>query len=114
VLDPNRSSAQLLPPAATTTGRAYLKALRDQLRNAELDEPGIAELRTQLQTEFTGLARAERFEPLRTTHGMLSVAHLVEHAAFDAYRKQVQQVRDRLPHLRILASGPWPPYTFAA
>jgi hypothetical protein len=114
VLDPSRSAAQHVSPATATTGRAYMNALRDQLRNAELDEPAIAELRTRLQTEFTGLTRAERFEPLRTTHGMLSVAHLVEHAAFDVYRERVQQVRDHLPHLRILASGPWPPYTFAA
>jgi hypothetical protein len=113
VLDPERTSAQVLPPQQAGSGRDYLTALRDQFRNAELDEPRVAALRSQLQIEFDGLARAERFEPLRTTHGLLSVAHLVDQKVIEAYRERVRQLREQWPQLRILASGPWPPYSFA-
>jgi hypothetical protein len=113
VLDPNRSARVPAPPE-TTSGTAYLTALRDQLRGAELDEPDIAEVRGALHAEFQGLVRDELFEPLRTPHGVLSVMHLVERAAFDEYRARLARVRGARPQLRFLASGPWPPYSFAA
>ncbi len=113
VLDPDRS-AQVLPPPQPISGMAYMTALRDQLRGAELDAPDIAAVRATLHAGFDGSVREEQFEPLRTTHGLLSVAHLVERAGFDEYRARLGLIRDAWPRLRFLASGPWPPYSFAA
>ena len=74
----------------------------------------IATLRDALHDAFEDTVKAEQFEPLRTSHGLLSVTHLVDRSRFDAYRARVAQVRDQQPQLRFLATGPWPPYSFAA
>jgi hypothetical protein len=58
--------------------------------------------------------RAERFDEPRGPHDMVSVAHLVARTDFDTYRRRLRELRERSPHLRFLASGPWPPYSFAA
>ena len=37
------------------------------------------------------------------------------HAArLEAYHAAMEKVRAQLPHLRLLSSGPWPPYSFVA
>lgn len=109
-LDPQRPPAQVVRPEPVTTGRAYLTALREQLRARE----GDTEIRELIRGEFAGIVRAERFDETQGPHGLLSVAHLVARTDFDAYRQRVRNLRERAPHLRFLASGPWPPYSFAA
>ena len=113
VLDPDRPS-RVSTTAEAASGTAYLTALRDQLRGAELDQPEIAALRAVLHEAFEDTVKSEQFEPLRTSHGLLSVTHLVDRSRFDAYRATVVRVRAQQPQLRFLATGPWPPYSFAA
>ena len=113
VLDPDRPG-RVATAAETVSGTAYLTALRDQLRGADLDQPEIAALRAALPEAFEDTVKSERFEPLRTTHGLLSVTHLVDRSRFDAYRATIVRVRAQQPQLRFLATGPWPPYSFAA
>jgi hypothetical protein len=63
--------------------------------------------------EFVGEAAVrERVEPLRTRHGLATIAYLVRRADFADYRDRVARAREALPALRFLASGPWPPYSF--
>jgi hypothetical protein len=109
-LNPEQPPAQVVRPEPYTTGRAYLTALREQMRSRE----GNLEIRDLIHDEFASLVRAERFEEAQGTHGLLSVAHLVARTDFDAYRHRVRELRERSPHLRFLTSGPWPPYSFAA
>ena len=114
VLEPNRPVAPPGPAERPQSGRAHLTALRDQLRMHDLESPQIAAVRGRIHDTFAGIARAERFEPLRTPHGILSAAHLVPRASFNGYRERVAGLRDEYPELRFLLSGPWPPYSFAA
>lgn len=109
-LHPERPPAQVVQPEPFTTGRAYLAAVREQLRARE----GNTEIRDLIHGEFASIVRAERFDEAQGPHGLLSVAHLVARPDFDAYRQRVRELRERSPHLRFLASGPWPPYSFAA
>jgi hypothetical protein len=114
VLDPARSSEAPAAAERPATGQAYLQALREKLHAHDIDAPHIADLRAAVSHTFAGLTRAEQFEPLATRHGLLSASHLVLRADFDEYRARVERLRARFPNLRVLASGPWPPYSFAA
>jgi hypothetical protein len=111
VLDPQRS-ARLLPRPLAASGRAYMAALREEYQANEPNESQRNALRDRIAQRFAALTRATQFEKPQVASGMISVVHLVEHAHHDAYRAQIHQLRAELPHLRFLASGPWPPYSF--
>jgi hypothetical protein len=57
--------------------------------------------------------RAERVEESRTAHAVLTLSHLVARSDFALYRERARQIREVFPELRMLLSGPWPPYSFA-
>ena len=100
-------------PEPPHTGRAYLESLlkRDlarQQRNQRAEAMG-----RELETALLGAIRAQRAEPLKGSHGLLSVAHLVASDRQDEYRDRLAGFRTVHPELRFLVSGPWPPYSFA-
>jgi hypothetical protein len=106
IFDPAREADEAA--ATATTGTEYMAALaRKQKRAGEQSEAVAA-----LSAAVSGLVADEKIEALRTGHGVASVAHLVHPANLDAYREAVDQVRTRMPELRLLSSGPWPPYSF--
>ncbi|HSL68589.1 MAG TPA: GvpL/GvpF family gas vesicle protein [Longimicrobiales bacterium] len=111
VLDSQRS-ARLLPRKLAASGRAYMSALREEYRGREQSESESNVLRDRIRQSLAALTRAEQFESAQDAHGMLSVVHLVEHAQHGSYRAAVHRLREQLPHLRFLVSGPWPPYSF--
>ena len=95
--------------ARPKTGREYMAALAVRVAGpVARQEEAVAPLRDALGAAI----RAERLEPLRTAHGVASVAYLVHRAHFDAYHTAVERVRTTMPHLRYLSTGPWPPYSF--
>jgi gas vesicle protein GvpL/GvpF len=113
LLDPARAPATPAAVERPATGQAYLQTLREKMHAHDLSEPQVAEVRRSVHDIFAGLTRAEQFEPLATQRGLLSVSHLVPRAGFDEYRARVDELRGRFANLRLLASGPWPPYSFA-
>jgi hypothetical protein len=71
-------------------------------------------VRLQVGRLLGDLVRAEREEQADTPHAVLTLSHLVARSAFDEYRARARTLRAELPGLRLLVSGPWPPYSFAA
>lgn len=85
-------------------GTRYLKARAKETPSPEL--LAIAEAARELQREV----RIERaLQP-----GLLgSVYHLIERGRADEYRAAVERAAAALPGVRVVVSGPSPPYAFA-
>ncbi|HET9491764.1 MAG TPA: GvpL/GvpF family gas vesicle protein [Methylomirabilota bacterium] len=72
--------------------------------------PELAPLRRALGR----LVRAERVERHDRSPLLVSVHHLVPRGTSARYRASLARARPQLRPLRMRASGPWPPYAFAA
>lgn len=115
VLRPDKTGpARVVRVPAAESGTAYMDALRareaaaqSEREEGELVHAGVAEI-------VRGLVREERVDELRTSHGVISIAHLVARVDFDSYRERVHVLRERFAAFRFLVSGPWVPYSFAA
>jgi hypothetical protein len=105
---------RVIEPGRGTTGREYMAALARRHAAGEHDRERGAEIAAALRAELGDRIRGERVEPLPTGRGIVSLAHLVERADFEAYRAAVAGLRDRYPQFRFLVTGPWPPYSFVA
>lgn len=111
IVDPREQPPVHEQPTAVTSGRDYLLALRER---QTLQLSTVAEAVAADVTAICGsFVRAEKVEQLKTAHGVISTAHLVPRPHFAAWRKAVDTLRQQYPELRFLASGPWPPYSFA-
>lgn len=112
IFDPEQRTPESTESPAPTTGTEYMAALAARARvtaaTAEL-EP-VAALRAATES----LVAAEKTEPLRTAHGIASVAHLVHRSRSEAYLHALDVVRSQQPQFRFLSTGPWPPYSFVA
>jgi hypothetical protein len=106
-------SARVVHPAPGITGLEYMKALRDNVAAAQGRHEDEERIRARLSEVIADVVREERIEPARTPHGVVTIAHLVAREQFEEYRRRVHTLREQLPDLRFLLSGPWAPYSFA-
>ena len=113
ILDPARkAAAQDVHTEAASGGRNYLERLA---RSAGEDERRRAEavrIGKDLGASLATLIVRDRIEPLPTTHGVASIAHLVRNDDAPAYRRAVERARETMSSLQFLTTGPWPPYSF--
>ncbi len=117
VLDPAAEPAPAADGSIGETdgsGTAYLRAVAARLGAERGHESRGREIAGRMRTILGPLVRAERVDPLRSRHGIVSVAHLVERTGADAYRGRIEALGRECPELRFFVSGPWPPYSFAA
>ena len=87
-------------------GARYLAARRAEWRRAR-EAPELAPLRPGLAQ----LVRAERVTRHDTPPLLASVYHLIDRGAAAAYGAVVE--RAEAGTVRVVATGPWPPYAFA-
>lgn len=99
-------------PVAPTPGRAHMERLAARFATSGGGAEGEAVLE-RLRASLAGLVRDERVDPPGERSGVLSVSHLVPRTREDEYRGRVRDVRDRVPDLSFLVTGPWPPYSFS-
>jgi Gas vesicle synthesis protein GvpL/GvpF len=59
------------------------------------------------------LARASMQRPPRASGELLRSAYLVERGDVDGFVTEVGVLQDARPALRLLCTGPWPPYSFS-
>ncbi len=114
-LDPARNAeARDVHPSAATSGTAYMQALAAG-REAEQQQRALAgQVHERVQQVLGHLVRAGQEEDLKTPQAVLTLSHLVARVHFDEYRARARDLRAEFPALRLLVSGPWPPYSFAA
>jgi hypothetical protein len=94
------------------TGHAYMKVrlAEEQRRRAEL---GRAEsLADELDGPLAGLSSERTRRVLARPEVPLTAAYLVPRANLDAFRREVQRLGTARPDVRLLCTGPWPPYHF--
>jgi len=87
-------------------GARYLTARQTEWRRAR-DAPEVAPLRPALQR----FVRAERVTRHDRPPLLASVHHLIDRGDAAAYQAAVE--RATLDAIRLVATGPWPPYAFA-
>jgi len=87
--------------AAAVTGRDYLAEKARAARAVAGFEPVRA-----------AVARWVRDERVERRGGLSSVYHLIPRSSADAYRRAVR-TSAASSDLRLIVSGPWPPYAFA-
>jgi ethanolamine utilization microcompartment shell protein EutS len=97
-----------------TSGLAYMHALRESSRLAEQQRQHGNAVRARVSEQLGDLVRAERVETEQTPHAVVTLSHLVARGDFDEYRDRARGLRSLFPAMRLLVSGPWPPYSFAA
>jgi hypothetical protein len=115
LIDPaGAEKARDVHTSARTSGREYMQALRESSRLAEQQRQRAEQVRARVQESLRDLVRAERVQDERTAHAVVTLSHLVARPQFDEYRARARRLRTVFPELRLLLSGPWPPYSFAA
>ena len=95
------------------TGTEYMHALRDSSKLAERKQAEVEAIGAAVRELLGDIVRDERVEPAQTRHAVLTMSHLVAREHFDEYRERARRVRTMFPALRLLLTGPWPPYSFA-
>jgi hypothetical protein len=92
-------------PDPRSPGVAYLRG-RAAAVACEHEIPGFAPLRAAVR-------RWVRDERVEKRGGFVSVYHLVPRASAQAYRRALERsARDA--RIRLVVSGPWPPYAFSS
>jgi len=94
--------------AAVGPGARYLAARAQQDRAAGI--PGLPALLDRLAP----LVAAQIVERHEAAPLLASVYHLVERDSSARYRDALHEAAEAAPELRLVASGPWPPYAFAS
>jgi hypothetical protein len=94
-------------------GTAFLLAKRREILGGEDARRRAEELAAWLAAGVAGVARetAARVRPAGAI--ALSAAHLVARARVAEYRERLRSLGAERPGLRLLTSGPWPPYSFS-
>jgi Gas vesicle synthesis protein GvpL/GvpF len=94
------------PPSDETSGTEYLRA---KARAAALEKRVAGVVDEALRP----LARESVRRPARAPSEALRAAYLVDRGAVERFRGRVAELADANPALRLLCTGPWPPYSFA-
>jgi hypothetical protein len=113
ILDPAAGEAREVQAADVTSGREYMAALRENTRLADQQRAVSDQVQSRVHDLLQDIVRDEHVDTAHTKHAVLAVTHLVAREHFDEYRGRARDLRTIFPALRLLLSGPWPPYSFA-
>lgn len=101
-------SQERLKPGTAFLAEKKRKLLGNELRGAETKR-----IASWLEERLGDSVRETRINTDFTAKLLLTAAHLVERSRVEQYRKRLKDARLERPELHFLASGPWPPYSFA-
>lgn len=104
------SSGSHLAPGV---GAAFLTAKREEILGTQKENEDAREIGVWLSARIAPVVRQQQVSLRPHEKLVLSAAHLVEYAVLQEYRQVLTELRADRPQLHFLASGPWPPYTFA-
>ena len=105
--DDDEPATRAVPAAG---GRAYLQVRAAEEHRRQSRHAEVARLGGDLHGQLLPLAREGTFSDQRAP--MTAAAYLVPPAAVGQFRGQVEQFARRHPGVRVLCTGPWPPYHF--
>jgi hypothetical protein len=90
---------------AKQSGRDYLLDRLEAQRRAEA-------VARELHAPLAGLAVASRLRERMQPPTVLVGSYLVAQDAVDGFRSHAEALANRHPDLRVVVTGPWPPYSF--
>ena len=94
-------------------GTAFLKEKRRELLGSEARAREAKRIASWLEERLREVVREKTFQTNSTGKLLVAAAHLVERSSVERYRTAVKNLTLERPDLHFLASGPWPPYSFA-
>lgn len=97
---------------ASGPGTSYLKARMKEYWLEESLRSKARELAKDLDDTLSAHVLEWRYILLPTARLALSAAYLLEPSQVDAFRETFEKVRRFRSDLRLMLSGPWPPYSF--
>ena len=102
-------------PDASSAGRgtAFLLKKRREMLGEEDARRRAEELAAWLASGVEGLARETNVRLTPAEAIVVRAAHLVERGRVGEYRRRLRSHGAGRAGLRLLASGPWPPYSFS-
>ena len=95
---------------AFASGRAFLEARADDDRRRREREAGAKEIATKLHSQFLPLARDGTYRTLPAPAFPMVGAYLVPDENVPGFRVEVERLA--AAGVRLLCTGPWPPYHF--
>jgi hypothetical protein len=105
--DQQEEAAPRAAPDAIGDGEG-IRYLRAHARARAAREAVVA----TIDGPLSALARATVRSRPRTASELLCVAYLVDRGRVDAFTRAVTRLQGARPELRLLCTGPWPPYSF--
>ena len=114
IVDPDVVDPDSAPPAevpAAGSGAAYLRMLAARMHALEQTRARALEAARELDRQLGPLVRESRVAPTDRPPGA-GVAHLVQTPSADTYAARAHELSHARPPLRIVVTGPWPPYSF--
>ena len=100
------------PGSTGTSGRDYMLARLAEERRRRRTEERAASLFDQVHEALVPLARDGTRLVVNGAVSVLKSAYLVERDRTEHFRARLRDVRSDHPDLRVLCTGPWPPYNF--
>jgi hypothetical protein len=100
-------------PAPQGSGTAFLLAKRRAALGDESQKRRAEEVAGLLAARLEGLARESAVEVNPSGSLVVRAAHLVARGREEEYRERVRALGRERDDLRLVASGPWPPYSFS-
>ncbi|HKS09421.1 MAG TPA: GvpL/GvpF family gas vesicle protein [Pyrinomonadaceae bacterium] len=94
-------------------GTAFLTEKRRQIFGSEARVTEATKIAAWLEERLSNSIRETRVNTNTTDKLLVTAAHLVERGSIDEYRSRLKNAQLERPELHFLASGPWPPYSFA-
>ncbi|HKV35853.1 MAG TPA: GvpL/GvpF family gas vesicle protein [Pyrinomonadaceae bacterium] len=94
-------------------GTAFLREKKREIFGSEARSAEAKRIAGWLEERVGESVRETRINTNTTDKLLVTAAHLVERGAIDRYRSAVKNAQADRPELHFLASGPWPPYSFA-
>jgi Gas vesicle synthesis protein GvpL/GvpF len=105
------------PPASDhqqrKPGTAFLAEKRREILGSEARAVEAKRIADWLEERLGDAVRDKALKTDFTSKLLVTVAHLVERSSLDQYKAALNSARLERPELHFLASGPWPPYSFA-
>jgi len=98
---------------AAGAGTAFLLKKRREILGEEGARRRAEEAAAWLASGLGGLAREEAVRSSPSEAIIVRAAHLVERAHVTEYRARLRALAAERADLRLLTSGPWPPYNFS-
>lgn len=94
-------------------GTAFLIEKRRELHVSGARAEEAKRIAGWLEESLGDAVRVKTFKTNSTDKLLLTAAHLVDRSRVEEYRSRLKTARLERPELHFLASGPWPPYSFA-